>query len=132
MEQIQKYQQAGAKEVLVVGGPGAVSTSNELKFREIGLEVRRIGGANRYETASAIALLWEKSDVAVVANGQDEASYMEGYRQAVSNKAPLLLTGETLPESTIQTLQALGVKKVMLGPNVGSSAISKLREMGVF
>jgi gamma-glutamyltranspeptidase/glutathione hydrolase len=42
----------GARRVLILGGQDAVSADVEADVRALGLEVRRLGGAHRYETAA--------------------------------------------------------------------------------
>lgn len=45
----------GASEVVIVGGTGAVHTGVAESVRRLGITVRRIGGADRYETSTMIA-----------------------------------------------------------------------------
>ncbi|MFP3338865.1 cell wall-binding repeat-containing protein, partial [Micrococcus sp. SIMBA_131] len=58
--------------VTIVGGKGAVSTSIENYLEdELGIEVDRVAGKDRYETAAAIAKELPPSDTAVVAYGKN-------------------------------------------------------------
>lgn len=50
-ETLSKLQAAGTRKVTIVGGAGVVSSEVENSLRNAGIQVERIAGANRYDTA---------------------------------------------------------------------------------
>lgn len=83
------------KDVYLIGGTGAVSNSvgNQFKIYDDDGKVRRISGANRYETSTEIA---EKffpggNEIAVLAYAMDFPDGLSGGPLAMSLDAPLLL-----------------------------------------
>lgn len=61
-------------QVLVVGGPKAISPRVESQVNSLGYETVRIAGETRYDTASKIAkTFWENSSKVFVVRGRGEA-----------------------------------------------------------
>jgi len=80
--------------IYIAGGPGAVSQAVEDELRnDFGMEVRRLYGANRYQTSKEIAYHFfpHQSYNAVVALGQDFPDGLAGGPLAYKLRAPLLL-----------------------------------------
>jgi uncharacterized protein YkwD/putative cell wall-binding protein len=99
-------------------------------------DVARLAGADRYETAAAIAKAgWSQADYAVLAYGENYPDALAAVPLAYKYDAPVLLTvSAALPDVTRQTLTQLGVKNVFIvgGSGVVFPAIeSELQDMGL-
>lgn len=81
-----------AKHVVIVGLYGAVSKSAEDSAKAITGDVRRIGGADRYETSALIAKELGKSTEVAIASGEDYPDALSIASVAASEKMPILLT----------------------------------------
>ncbi|MBM7549602.1 cell wall-binding repeat-containing protein [Peptoniphilus gorbachii] len=89
------------------------------------VNVSRISGKNRYETALEISRKsFTSSDYAVVASGEDFPDALAGGQLAIQQNAPILLVSKTGVSSTVSSeIKRLGVKHIyLLG---GTSLISK-------
>ncbi|MDI9502687.1 MAG: cell wall-binding repeat-containing protein, partial [Bacillota bacterium] len=106
----------------------------EEKFQKASDAVKRIEGANRYETALALSEQWDVSDYAVLASGEDFPDAMFGGPLATQVDAPMLLTKKAaLYPGILPRLEALGVKTVYLlgGEEAVSPAVmDTLQEAG--
>lgn len=96
----------------------------------------RLSGSDRYETSSKIALNgWTQSDYAILALGEDYPDALCASPLAGKYKAPILLTEkDSLPSSTLSTIQQLKVKNIFIigGTGVISSAVeNQLTSMGI-
>lgn len=121
----QAIHELGAEEAILLGGEVAVSQNTQDLLVQMGLQVRRIDGATRYETAVAIA----EELTAVTGNAPSGASQADGgnFADAItaagaSGNDPVLLTygpeQSQLPtevydylvehESTIDNIRAVG------------------------
>lgn len=106
----------GATRATILGGAGSVSDSVIDQLVSLGIpreNVRRVAGANRYETASKIALEvyrlneWTEQDdvTAYVASGSSFADALSASSVAAMEGAPLLLVSATgLPAATKSAL----------------------------
>lgn len=113
--------------VTILGGTGVVSKSieNDLK-NKMGLEVERISGKNRYETAAAIAKELPRSDTAVVAYGRNFPDALSIAPVAAMNFMPVLLTEkEKLPAATSQALENYDSSFAIGGTGVIGSKVFK-------
>jgi putative cell wall-binding protein len=109
----------GIKQVVIVGGTDVVSSSVESTLTGMGVAVKRIAGATRYETATALAAFEMDApaatdskdegglgfdttgDEAFLATGQAFADALAGGPLAANNEAPILLTtGSALQSAT--------------------------------
>ena len=85
------------QQVIVIGGPGAVSEVVLSQIRAVGLSARRIEGADRQATAVALAdfatktLGWNTTRV-VLARGDQPVDAASAAPYAGENRAPLLFT----------------------------------------
>jgi putative cell wall-binding protein len=100
-----------AKRVIIVGGTAAVSQGVTDTLRARGLTVERLGGSNRYETATLIGyrvLSYGQSGGRVfVARGDDFADALALGPMAYRARAPLVLvTPKTVPPATRSFLNA--------------------------
>lgn len=85
------------EQVIVVGGPAAVSDHVVRQVQALGMKVRRIAGTNRQETAIKLFEFAEqefgwKLDHVNLARGDDFADALAGGPHAGSERAPILLT----------------------------------------
>ncbi|WP_270180339.1 cell wall-binding repeat-containing protein [Alkalihalobacillus sp. CinArs1] len=95
-----------AKKAYVLGGTGAVSTYVYNELKGLGLDVDRIGGSDRFETATNIAAVLDGDPAkAVVANGMNFPDALSIASYAAENGYPILLTmKDTLPDATKKAL----------------------------
>jgi putative cell wall-binding protein len=111
----------GAKTVYILGETGAVAKSVEEELADMGLEVVRIGGSNRYETAAEIARQLEPDDTAVIAYGNNFPDALSVASYAAANGFPILLTNQKdLHPITGSVLAELGIKNTIV---VGGTAV---------
>ena len=99
--------------VIVVGGPTAISEETEDQVEAMGVTTTRLFGADRFETATAVAdFALENLDFVndhfVLAKGQDASDPRQGFADALAgaplagrSRSPILLTQQdVLPAST--------------------------------
>jgi putative cell wall-binding protein len=124
-----EIERLGARSVVVVGGPSAVSTSvvEALKAVPGVSSVRRIAGRDRYETARAVAeeasRLAGAPDAAFVCTGENFPDALAAAPLAYASRWPVLLTqAETLSAEASAALVATRPERVyVLG---GTAAVS--------
>lgn len=100
----------------IVGGPGAVPASAEMFFAEHGIEHHRVQGADRHQTAAAIAESWAST------NGQPEYVYVTRNAGAGSPDAVAaagVRNGPILTFTTPASRQAAAAKIHSLKPRSG-------------
>ncbi len=124
-----EIERLGATHAYVIGGTGAVSDAVELELADLGLDVTRLGGTNRYETARLVAE--EVADVAgsgfgdtcFVATGIGFPDSLAAGPLSAKTGWPLMLAGpDGVDEDALVSLVDLGIDKVIiLG---GSSAVA--------
>lgn len=119
-----------AKKVYILGGTGAISTGVRRELEALGLDVDRISGSNRFETAAEIARLLDPADTAVVVYGYNFPDALSAAAHAAANGYPILLTDQnSLPSSTTAVIKELGIKNsVAIGGTavISSSVLNKL------
>jgi putative cell wall-binding protein len=87
-------------EVHVAGGAAAVSDAVLAEVAALGGEVKRLSGEDRYETAVEIAeALFPAPAAVALATGRTFPDALAGAAAAGRRDAPVLLVGDTLPES---------------------------------
>jgi spore germination protein YaaH/putative cell wall-binding protein len=124
-----------AETVYILGGTGAVSGAVESALIGEGLNVVRLNGADRYETAAKISLEGvDDSEEAFLASGNSFADALSISSYAAAQGTPLLLTDTgSAPEVTLDALKDLGVEKITLigGEGVILPAVkAQLEEQG--
>jgi len=111
----EEIERLGAGEVYLLGGEAAISAEVEnILVEEMGLEVERLGGDNRYHTAALIAdmVAPEGTDEVAVVYGVDFVDALIGSPYAAVEGKPVLLTREeSIPEHTGKALEDLGVQR---------------------
>jgi len=114
--------------ITLAGGEGVVSRGVEEKLKELfpEAELRRFGGANRYETSSMIAheLFGDSSSNLFVATGTNFPDALAGSVFAGSTESPIILVEQNqIPDEVSEYLSSLTSKKiVILG---GQGAVSE-------
>lgn len=117
----------GATRVVIVGGPGAVSTATAEALAASGLAVERIGGRDRYETAALAAAAVQASSpgtrTVFVARGDVFADATAAGAPGASSRSPIVLVRPTeLPGAARSAIeQAAPCRVVIVG---GTAAVS--------
>lgn len=100
----------GPSQVILVGGPLAVSDSVAAEIISLGPAVHRVAGDDRYQTAAALASLAFPTAPAptFISVGTDFPDAMTGAPLAASRGGPILLTcTDRLPESSASEISRL-------------------------
>lgn len=123
----------GFAKAILLGGPSAVSDAVASQIEGLGLTVERIGGADRDETAAAVAARGsagasigrlDGQTTAILARDDDFPDAMVAGALAAGADLPLLLTNpNSLPDVTRSALQQLGVQQVLIAG--GTDAVSE-------
>jgi len=119
----EEIQRLDADKVIILGGIGAISEQVEDELVAMDLVVERIYGANRFETAKLIAaeVAPEGAAKAVLVNGIDFPDALSAAPYAARQGMPILLTrAESMPVSTAQALEELGVNETIV---IGGSGV---------
>ena len=92
---IEYLQEMDIKNVNIIGGKNAITSKVEGKLEDLGIEVTRIQGSSREETAIKIAKTYVKeAEKIIIANGYKYAdAVVGGYLSSMEN-APILLTSD--------------------------------------
>jgi putative cell wall-binding protein len=109
--------------VTVLGGTAAISDAVATMAAELtGVEVDRVAGASRFDTAAALAARFvDDADVVFVATGAGFADSLAIGAAAVAEGGPLLLTmADTLPSATVAQLERLSPQRIVV---VGGEAV---------
>lgn len=117
-----------AKTVYVLGGVGAVSDTVVKQLRADGLEVVRLSGADRYETAAKIAEKFGKSASAIVVSGQNYPDALSVASYAGAKGMPILLSrASEVPNATKAALVKMEADRTLVIG--GTGAISEKAAM---
>ncbi len=107
--------------VYIIGGTGSVSKQVEDEIRKMGIEVKRIGGQDRFEVSLNIARELDATATAVMASGMVFADALSIAPYAASKGYPILLTQPNkLPDSTKTAIKEKGINKVIVSGGEGS------------
>jgi hypothetical protein len=111
-----------AQEAVIVGAVGVVPLVVQEEVRRLGLDVRRIAGENRFDTAALIAREVGSADGRViVASGQSFADALSVAPYAAAEQVPILLTtSDTLHADAADGLRDLGATETLI---VGGGAV---------
>ncbi|WP_153390203.1 cell wall-binding repeat-containing protein [Ornithinicoccus hortensis] len=123
-------------EIIVIGGTNSVSTGVEDTLGE-SADVRRIAGANRYETAALIAAEYGEVDTIYVATGQGDisgglalADALTAASVAGSQTSPVVLTKtDTLPSATAAVITELAPANIVLVGGTGAVSDAVLAQL---
>lgn len=118
-EVTQELARLQAKNVTLLGGPGAIPTTVEETLVGLGLSVDRIAGTNRYDTALKVAQRAFPGTPGVVylASGENYPDALVSIGLQTARQAPLLLTRpHCLPPATVEYLRTRpGAKATLIG-----------------
>lgn len=109
----------GATKVYILGGYEAIGSEVDAQVKSIDskIEVVRLAGESRYDTAAKIAheVAPEGSDAVVVVNGKNFPDALSVASYAGANNLPILLTATNeLPERTSDTISELGATEALV------------------
>lgn len=118
----QALQDLKVKNAYIVGSEVAVSGKVQKAIEDLGIEVKRVGGKNRFETALNIAKeAGVNTDTAYIVNGTAFADAMVAGVAAFTGKGVILPVLENkVPDITNDAIKQLGIKKTVI---VGSTAV---------
>ncbi|TYS59968.1 transglycosylase SLT domain-containing protein [Sutcliffiella horikoshii] len=106
----------GAKNVVILGGTGAITDTVSTSVRNMGIEVKRIAGANRFETAKLIANEMGTSfSTAVVVNAYGFPDALAIAPYAARNGIPILLTEKNYIPGSTKTILNSASKTIVVG-----------------
>lgn len=122
---LQELKRLNPRKIILLGGTAAIFTSIETKLKSLAT-VQRIGGSNRFATASGIAAELGMVGEAVLVNGNNYPDAITMAAVAAQRGVPILLTEKNaLPVETDSTLRKYSVSRtdVIGGEGVISSQI---------
>ncbi|WP_425539502.1 cell wall-binding repeat-containing protein [Microaceticoccus formicicus] len=126
-ETLAEIERLEAKNVIVVGGVSTVGEEVVEALKAKGLEVKRLGGINRYETAVLIAkevVGNEAIEKAILASGENPADALAISSLATKEKLPILLTSKAaLAKPAEDAIKEWKLKEVVIVG--GESTIAK-------
>ncbi|KPU45158.1 N-acetylmuramoyl-L-alanine amidase LytC precursor [Oxobacter pfennigii] len=110
---LNELKRLGVKNVIIVGGTGAVSENVEIALTAAGIaSVVRFWGADRYETSVKIAEKIGTVKTVVLATGENYPDALSIAPVASANGWPIILTmKDTLPSSAVLYMNTCGVTK---------------------
>jgi putative cell wall-binding protein len=123
----------GATNIIIVGGNAAIAAAAETNLAAAGRTITRLSGADRYETAAAVATAVGAANVGnfpgttrkavIIARGDNAADALTASGVAFAGKHPILLTRTgSLDANASAAITALGATQaVIMG---GTAAIS--------
>ncbi|MGH8907285.1 MAG: gamma-glutamyltransferase, partial [Egibacteraceae bacterium] len=135
-ETLGEIQRLGARRVVLLGGPEAVSDTVIEDLREAGLGAERLGGRDRYATAALVARELGPRGEVLLASGERFADILAaGALAAGTDPPPVLLTmADDLPQATIQALTGAGADRVVIlgGEHAVSARVERrVQELGL-
>ncbi|MBN9655013.1 cell wall-binding repeat-containing protein [Halobacillus sp. GSS1] len=133
-----EIERLGANEVYILGGTAAIHTDVEKELKQMGLQVTRISGENRYQTSAEIARellrLQDRSsfDKAFVSYGHNFPDALASAPYAAQNGYPILLTQQkAIPEEIRSIARDVNQAFVVGGQSVVSDQILRDLPSGV-
>jgi putative cell wall-binding protein len=119
---LEELARLGTQEVIVVGAIGAVPLVVSEELGRAGLDVRRIAGDSRFDTAALIAReVGGERGHAIVASGLSFADALSVAPYAAAHRIPILLTGpDAVHPDTVDALEELEVTQTVV---VGGTAV---------
>jgi putative cell wall-binding protein len=112
--------------VYLVGGTAAVGAAVDSRLKALGYATTRLAGANRFETAVAVADELESVGTAFLTTGANFPDALSAGAAAASTGGAVLLTdGDSMPSATRAWLDAHpSVRQVTIGGPAGRAAPS--------
>lgn len=134
---LEEIKRLKAARVLILGGEGAVSRQVATQLEKAGLQVERIAGTNRFDTAHQIAQRVAPlgAEHVVLVNGEAYADALSIGAYAAQKQWPILLSSSNqLRVETEAALEALGVEEVsVIGGNkvIRAEVVDSLASKGI-
>ncbi|KUO78431.1 MAG: cell wall-binding protein [Desulfosporosinus sp. BRH_c37] len=108
------------KNVIIIGGTGVISSVVEQSVKNMGIEVSRIAGKDRYDTSIKIAQSMGQFDQAVIASGETFPDALSIAPIAAMKGIPILLTSK---DNLTESMQAYLLKTVKSTYVVGGTGV---------
>ncbi|MCX8007003.1 MAG: cell wall-binding repeat-containing protein [Coriobacteriia bacterium] len=128
----------GVRDVIIVGGTGAVSGAVEDALRLAGYEVTRVAGVDRYDTAAAVAretvgrLGGAFAGEVFVTRGDLFADALSAAPPAYANGMPVLLVRpDAVPPTTLAALGDIGATKAWVLGGTGAVSNDAASALGI-
>ena len=122
----EEIQRLNAQKAVILGGEAAVSAQVEKELGELNLDIKRVGGKNRYETAKKIAEKLPSYDRAVIAYGNNFPDALAVAPYASREGMPIFLTDtDTLPDVTQKALEEVQNTLVVGGEAVINNRVAQ-------
>lgn len=117
----------GVKKVTIIGGLKSISKDIADALVAKGIEVKRVSGSDRYNTANELGKeFFAKPEKVVIASGENYPDALAGSLIAIKEKAPILLVKKDhVSDETIAQLKEMGAVQFYLlgGENTISTAV---------
>ncbi|MDQ0254500.1 putative cell wall-binding protein [Evansella vedderi] len=126
---IEEIKRLGAKKVVILGGELAISQKVENDLKKLELEIDRIAGNTRFDTAKLIAdRLGSQHDQVIVINVDAYADAMAIAPYAARNGIPILLTNRTSIPNVTKGVLNKAKETIVLGGNlvISDSVLNQL------
>ena len=130
---MQELDRLSPSTVYVIGGNAAVSADAAAQAEAYAGEVVRLGGTNRYSTASNVAQTFFPTPTAeaFLATGQDFPDALAAAPAAAMNGGPVLLTRpDSVPSATMTALDALRAQAITLVGGFNAISLEVQLELG--
>lgn len=112
----EEIKRLGARNIYIIGGNKSISESTEVELKKDGINVTRVSGIDRYETARKIAIkVREKGnkDTLEIASGESFPDALSMSSLAIKENAPILLSkNNELPNITKKSISEWNIKNV--------------------
>lgn len=110
------------KKVHIIGGEKTISKDVEEILKQMGIEVERIDGHDRYAVNAKLANNKKDADTLVFASGENYADSLSSVGLANKTKSPILLVQKnTLPTSIKEYLSSIDKTKILKSYIVGGT-----------
>lgn len=109
---LNEIKRLGAKKAVIIGGEVSISKEIEIQLSNLGINVTRIGGKDRFEVSSKIAIQLNNWDKVFVSNGYVFADALSIAPHASSLGTPILLVKDNeIPDSIKNQLLSHSIKE---------------------
>lgn len=121
----------GAKNAIIVGGTGVISTKIDSQLKSIGIKFTRLQGKDRYETSLEVAKLIGTKNGVVLTSGENFPDAVSVAPIAAMKQMPILLVPkDKIPDATYKFINSGKVTNCYVVGGLGAisdSAVNKLR-----
>jgi putative cell wall-binding protein len=122
-----EIERLGAKKVFILGGKGAIGPEVETALKDLNIDVERLGGLDRFETAQLIAeKVSSNPQKAIIAYGYNYPDALSVAPYAAKNQYPILLTNTNdVPDATRAALRSIRETIVVGGEGAVTNKVMK-------